>query len=83
MLPVNNNLVWKLQLHYTGLPVELSISSGNVYRCCFYWFDSLYKHFFHMDDISFFFFCKPKGVFITNGQCFMWNKIRKYIQNSL
>ena len=29
------------------------------------------------------FFCKPKGVFIIiNGQCFMWKKIRKYIQNS-
>ena len=81
MLFRNNNLVWKLQLHHLGLPVELSISSRNVYCCCCYYFDSFYKNFFSFACL-FFFFCKPRGVFIINGQCFMWNKIRKYIQNS-
>ena len=79
MLFRNNNLVWKLQLHHLGLLVELSISSSNVYCCCFYYFDSFYKHCF---SLGWFFFCKPRGFFIINGQCFMWNKIRKYIQNS-
>ena len=80
----NNNLVWKLQLHHLGLLVELSISSSNVYCCCFYYFDSFYKHCFSLGwfFFFFFFFCKPRGVFIINGQCSMWNKIRKYIQNS-
>ena len=84
MLFGSNNFVWKLQLRYIGLLAELSISSSNVYCCCFYCFDSFYKHCFSVGFFFFFFFFVDQGgVFIINGHCFMGNKIRKYIQNSL
>ena len=50
MLFGNNNLVWKLQLRYVGLLVELSIPSNNVCCCCFYYFYSFYKHCFFLDQ---------------------------------
>ena len=84
MLFGSNNFVWKLQLRYIGLLAELSVSSSNVYCCCFYSFDSFYKHCF---SVGFFFFFVDQGESLSatgiNGQCFMGNKIRKYIQNSL
>ena len=59
MLFGNKNFVWKFQLRYVGLLAELSISSSNVYCCCFYCFDSFYKHCFSLG--WYFFFCKPRG----------------------
>ena len=79
MLFGNNNLVWNLQLCYVGLLAELSISSSIICCCSCYYFNSFYKNCF---SLEWDFFCKPKGVFIISSQCFKWNKIRKYIQNS-
>ena len=81
MLFGNNNLIWKLQFRYAGLPVEVSISLGIACYCCFYYFHSFYQHCFSL-GLDFLFFCKPRGVAVINGYCFVWNKIRKCIQNS-
>ena len=61
MLFGNNNFVWKFQLRYVGLLVELSISSSNVYCCCFYCFDSFYKHCFSLGWYFLFFFVNQGG----------------------
>ena len=59
MLFGNNNLVWKLNLRYVGLLVELSIASSNACCCCFYYFDSFCKHCFSLKlDL----FLQTKGV---------------------
>ena len=78
----NNNLIWKLQFRYVGLLAEVSISLSIACYYCFYYFDSFYKHFSLGLDFLFFIFCKPRGVVVIDGNCFVWNGIRKYIQSS-
>ena len=59
---LNNNLVWKLQLRYVGLYVELSISSSNGLVVVFAMMIASIDIVFLLDDI-FYFPCKLRSMF--------------------
>ena len=65
---------------YMYLLGEISIFTGSVCYYCFTISIAVINIAFLLDE--FFFFCKPKRVFVINGWCFVWNKSRKHIQNS-
>ena len=57
---LGNNLVWKLQLSYVGLLVEVSISLG-IACYCFYTISIDFINIVFLLNEIFNFFCKPRG----------------------